>query len=364
MMHIKTDRAALADALTWVAQAIAKKPPSPSLGGIRMEAADGVVSLTAFDYEVSHTARVEADVLTAGECLVPGHFARTLVAGLRSADVELEHKSSGLAILGGRSAYTLPQLPIDEYPSIPSMPPAMGDLDAAYLVDALRVSTHAVDDGSPHETVRGLRLETAGDILNIVGMDRFRIGAVELAWPGSPFAATVPAKTFLAAAKGMHGAVTIAADENSVGLADANRTVVQRTFGPGFNTIWGQMLDAQPDAPGITVDLSDFLDAVKRAGTLGADVFSPIDISFGGEELRITVDVTDVGAGSDVIFGEASGKAEGLLSATYLADALGVMPGDEVRVSQTLHGQARMWRLDPVGHPHIKLALMGRRGKS
>jgi DNA polymerase III sliding clamp (beta) subunit (PCNA family) len=44
----------------------------PVLGGVRVSASEGVVRLSAFDYEKQHTAAIEATIGDEGECVVPG----------------------------------------------------------------------------------------------------------------------------------------------------------------------------------------------------------------------------------------------------------------------------------------------------
>ena len=70
-MKFQVDRDALAEALAWVARALPTRPVVPVLSGLRLEAADGL-TLSCFDYEVSATAQIEAEVAEPGTVIVPG----------------------------------------------------------------------------------------------------------------------------------------------------------------------------------------------------------------------------------------------------------------------------------------------------
>ena len=57
-MKFQVERDALADAVGWAARGLPNRPPVPVLAGVLLEAdAEGTLTLSAFDYEVS--ARVE-----------------------------------------------------------------------------------------------------------------------------------------------------------------------------------------------------------------------------------------------------------------------------------------------------------------
>jgi DNA polymerase-3 subunit beta len=355
-MKITASRPALADALNWVAQAIAKKPLSPVMSGLKITASGDRLHLAAFDYEVSHEAFVTADVASEGECLVSAAFMRSIVAKMRAKDVELVLDDDTLTVRSGRSAYSTRVLKLGDYPSLPKTPPKVGSIDASDLLGGLGVVVHPIDDGSVHEQVRGLRIEADED-LELVGMDRFRIATAALPWDGEKVALTVPSKAFHAAAKGMNGAVEIGASESAVGLTDEHRRVTIRLYEAGYTPLWRQMLAPVPNASTAVLDAAEFSDAVKRAGTLASEVLW-IGVAFRDGELHIDVDGAEVGSGTDVLEAETTGEASGFLRPDHLAAALDVVPSGRVRVSRLAAGKP--WQINPIDHPSIRLAVMGK----
>ena len=357
-MKIRADRRELADALTWVASALPKRPAVPVLSSVRVTAAGDTVTLSSFDYEVSHVARVPAELADPGELLAPGAFTRSLVSGLRSKEVELASDGAELTISGGRSSYQTRTLNLADYPNLPDAPASLGVIGADDLLAAVAVVEHAVDDASPHEQVRGLRMVAADGLLTFVGMDRFRIAVVELAWPGEDFAITVPARSLLAATKGLSGPVQIGVTEGSFGLTDASRTVVLRPFSEGYNTMWSNAI-APTEGAAATLPADEMLSAVKRAGGLSDDVHAAVNVTIEDSAVRIDVNVDDVGAGSEVLDASTTGDgATGLLNAAYLSALLATIPGGDVTLTRPASN--RPWLLAPTDHPHIRLALMGR----
>ena len=49
-MKVEIDSAALADAVAWTTRVIDARPASPILAGIQLEAIDGTLQLSAFNY--------------------------------------------------------------------------------------------------------------------------------------------------------------------------------------------------------------------------------------------------------------------------------------------------------------------------
>jgi len=86
-MKFQVERDALADALAWVARALPSRPVVPVLSGLRLEAGDGL-TLSCFDYEVSATAHLDADVAEPGAVLVPGRLLAEITRSLPALAVD------------------------------------------------------------------------------------------------------------------------------------------------------------------------------------------------------------------------------------------------------------------------------------
>jgi DNA polymerase III sliding clamp (beta) subunit (PCNA family) len=75
-VKFRVERDVLAEAVTWVARGLPVRPAVPVLAGVLVEAgADGTLTLSAFDYEVSARVTVAAEVSEAGH----GAGARSIV---------------------------------------------------------------------------------------------------------------------------------------------------------------------------------------------------------------------------------------------------------------------------------------------
>jgi DNA polymerase III subunit beta len=73
-MKVRVGREVLAEAVGWVARGLPGRPTVPILAGMVVEAGDGQVTLSGFDYESSGRVSVPAEVADDGRFLVSGRL--------------------------------------------------------------------------------------------------------------------------------------------------------------------------------------------------------------------------------------------------------------------------------------------------
>ena len=83
-MKVEVNSQALADAVAWTTRVIDARPATPILAGIRLEAIDGTLQLSAFNYAISARHHIEAGVDEAGSVLVQGKLLADITKSLRS----------------------------------------------------------------------------------------------------------------------------------------------------------------------------------------------------------------------------------------------------------------------------------------
>ena len=353
-MKIRAERAPLADALAWVAQAIAKNPASPALSGIRLTAQGSTLTASAFDYDRAHTARVDVDADSEGECLIHGNFLRAIVGAMSSSEVGLT-LDGNLTIKSGGSRYRTQPLRVEDYPTVPALPAAAGEAGASDLTAAVNAVKHPIDDGSPFPAVRGLRIE-GGNELDLFGMDRFRLARAVVPWKWTTdLAATVHSGTFVAAVKGMSGSVTLRAEDGLFGLSDATRAVTMRTYADEYSPKWRSFLEVNLEDPTISLDSGDLKDAIKRVRELNIADESAITVAFGDGQLTIDAHTDGIGDGTESVEGETEGSASRGFNPRLLTDALTAAPDGPM----TIHAGAKgLWIFQPADRDHLTFAVM------
>jgi DNA polymerase-3 subunit beta len=179
--HARLDADVLAGAAGWVAAALPARPAVPAFGGMLLRVDGGRLTLSGFDHEVSSGADLDLVDGSDGVTLVPGRLFARIVGALPRRPVSLTVDGSAVVLTCATARFTLPVLPVDDFPALPAAPPVVGTVDAAaFAAEVARVALAASRD----ETVPVLatvRIELDDD-LTLVAIDRYRLAVGRLAW--------------------------------------------------------------------------------------------------------------------------------------------------------------------------------------
>src|SRR6516162_4502666 len=183
-------RESFADAVSWVAKNLPARPAVPVLSGVLLSGSDQGLTISGFDYEVSAEAQVAAEIACPGTVLVSGRLL---------SDV------NRVALTCGNARFSLPTMPVEDYPTLPALPEGTGSLPADLFAEAIGQVAIAAGRDDTLPMLTGIRVEISGDTVVLAATDRFRLAVRELTWsalaPDTEAAVLVPAKTLSEAAK-------------------------------------------------------------------------------------------------------------------------------------------------------------------
>lgn len=225
-MKFRVDRDVFADAVAWAARSLPVRPSAPVLAGLLIEARDGSnggLVLSTFDYETSCRATLTAEVSDEGSALVSGRLLADICRSLPAKPVDVMLDGARVSLTCGSARFSLQTMPVEDYPSIPSMPAATGTVPSEAFAHAVAQAVTAAGRDDMLPVLTGVRLEIEGDTIALLATDRFRLAQRELAWtPGQPdasLAALVPAKVLGDTAKSLTAGpeVTIALSATGTG---------------------------------------------------------------------------------------------------------------------------------------------------
>ncbi|WP_017615737.1 DNA polymerase III subunit beta [Nocardiopsis salina] len=311
-MRLRLDRDAFADAVAWTARALPARPAVPVLAGMRLEAPEDSPSLrlSGFDYEVSTRASVRAEVDEGGSALIPGRLLAEIVRNLPEGPVEIRSEGSRVLISGGAARFTLITMPLEDYPSLPGMPPRIGSVPAQALTQAVRQVTPAASRDDTLPMLTGAYLDFSGDSLSVVATDRYRIAVRELWWLPSDtsidVAALVPARTLSDTVRGLvtgenvdialstvtvGEGVSLSPGEGMIGFESGERRTTTRLIDSDFVKYRSWFPAGFSGRAHVTV--APLLEAVKRVA-LVADRTTPLRLAFSEDEV-----VLEAGSGDD-----------------------------------------------------------------
>ncbi|MFG1867902.1 DNA polymerase III subunit beta [Micromonospora arborensis] len=319
-MKFRVERDALAEAVAWTAKSLPNRPSVPVLAGVMLRVTDGNLRVSGFDYEVSSQVTVEVQGDADGAALVSGRLLAEITKALPAKPVDIAAVGAHLELVCGSARFTLPTMPVEDYPALPEMPQSAGTVDAAAFATAVSQVAIAAGRDETLPMMTGVRVELSGNTLSMLATDRYRLALREIQWqPDDPevsFNALVPARTLNDTAKALGplgGEVTLAlaqgaAGEGMVGLAGGTRRTTSRLL-DGANYPPVRSLFPATHNAAARVPVSTLIEVVKRVA-LVAERATPVLLSFSADGL-----VVEAG-------GSEEARASEAMEATFTGDPL------------------------------------------
>ena len=229
------DAPRLAAATAWVARHISARPQVAVLGGIRLDLADRELTISAFDYDVSATWRldVNADPDCRASALVSGRLLAELVKTFPDKPVNVTADDAALSVVCASVKLTLPLMAVDEYPTLPTVADAIGVVDGEVLAAAAeRVVPATV--GAALAELTGVHATWAADGVRLIGTDAYRFALASIDWrpagPNVDAVTLVPGAVLADVARAFADEpdVQVGATEGLISFTAGARTVVSR----------------------------------------------------------------------------------------------------------------------------------------
>lgn len=346
-MKFRVERDVLAEAVTWVARSLPNRPPVPVLAGVLMEAsADGTLTLSTFDYEVSARITVAAEVGEAGTALVLGRLLADISRNLPDRPVDVTTDGAKVQVTCGSSRFALLQMPAGEYPTLPTSPESSGSVDGTVFTQAVQQVQIAADRGDTLPILTGVRVEIEGEKMTLLATDRYRLAMRELVWQprtsDASHVALIPARTLSDTAKALGAAGSI---EVALGAATAGGSSGLVGFEAGQRHTTSRLLDGEyPKVAKIFPTTSEteavvgtevLTEAVKRVA-LVTERNTPVRLRFSEGQVTIEAGTGDDAQASEAIEATVQGpELEVAFNPGYLLDGLGVLGTTFTRLSFT-----------------------------
>jgi len=345
-MKIRVERDGLADAVAWVARSLPSRPPVPVLGGVLLDAgSDGTtdaLTVSGFDYEVSARVEVDASIGSPDRALVSGRLLADITKALPAHPVDIAVDGSRATITCGSARFSLPTMPVEDYPQLPAQPALAGEVAGDAFGQAVTQVAVAAGKDDTLPMLTGMRLEISGSSLTLVATDRFRLAMREFAWEPAEglddAAVLVPARTLAEAAKslGASGAkvsVGLASSEGMLGLAGSGRYTTSRLLDAEFPP-YRQLLPAQHSSRAV-IGVSPLSEAIKRV-SLVAERGTQVRLEFADGSLRLSAGGDDEGSAEEELQVDYEGEPVTIaFNPGYLVDGLGALHADRAELTFT-----------------------------
>lgn len=284
---------ALADAAGFAAKAISARPPVPVLAGLLIEAQQGGLRISGFDYEKSARTQVAADVAEPGTVLLQGKMFTDIIRkfGKKPVTVSVDEKKATLT--AGSAVFTMYSMPASEFPPMPDLPAIAGAVDGDVFAAAVNQVIGAASTDGTLPILAAVQMVTEGDTLTLRSTDRYRLAEVEIPWKpsGADLELLLPAAWLNATVKTLAGESSILADGNVVGIRTGNRATTSNVVDGDYPKIKALFPDSFHTE--VTVDRGVLADVLGRV-SLVAERNTPVRLTTEGSFL-----IVDAGTGED-----------------------------------------------------------------
>ena len=340
-MRFTCEKSMLVQGLNIAGRTVAQKSSLSVLEGLLCRAGVGV-SLTGYNMETAITYTVEAEVADPGVCILPaklfGDIIRRLPEGPVTVVVDDNYK---VAIRSGYASFNISAEAAEDYPELPDVNTGRGiRIPQNALKDLISGTIFAVSENQGRPIHTGVKFEVENDKISAIAVDGFRLAR-------RTYHAETPTErelSFVVPASGLKEVEKILTDseENAIFtlgpkhiLFDiGNATLVCRLLEGDFLD-WRKVVPTNCPVK-LVAHVSDLASSMERVGLIVSEKYkSPVRCVFSDQVLQLRTNTT-IGAAEDrcSIAGDG-GELEIGFNVRYLADALRVIPSEEVVLELT-----------------------------
>lgn len=343
-MRFRVERDALADAVAWSARSLPSRPPLPLLAGLVLTVTGSELRVSGFDYEVSTVAALDISAGEDGTALVSGRLLAEITRSLPAQPVAVQTDGARVVLTCGSARFTLPTMPVADYPELPVMPPLCGSIGSDAFAAAVGAVAVAAGRDDTLPVLTGVRIEVSTGELTLAATDRYRLAVRTLPWQASTeiesTSALVPARTLAETAKSLTAGaeVGIALEPSSagagmIGFEGGRRRATTRLLDGEFPR-YRALLPTETAAVA-RLDTGALVESVRRVA-LVAQRTAPVHLTFGPGELVLEAGGTDEAQASEALPASFDGEPMTIaFNPAFLLDGLGAIDSDTVTMSFT-----------------------------
>ena len=334
---------ALTDSVNWVSRSLSTRPIMTALLGIVIDVQNDV-TLSASDLETSAKSSFNADIKEKGRVLVPGRLLSEIARALPNKPVSFTLDGSRVLVVAGSAKFTLPTLPINEYPNLPTLPETSGIIASDIFATAVNQVAIAAGRDESLPTLTGIHVDISGETISLAATDRYRLAVCEINWtPTNPELTT----SALLRARTLADAARTIATTKELSFAIAPTTATDRLI--GFQTDSKSMTSRQLDGTfppyrhllpvestaTAVIEVAKLLDSVRRVA-LVADKNIPLRLKFNGQSLQLEAGAGDDAQATEEIDISYTGEANDIaFNPQFLTDGLNALGTTYVNMAFT-----------------------------
>ena len=340
-MRFTCEKNMLVTGLNITGRTVAQKSSLSVIEGILCRAGHNL-SLTGYNMETAITYEIDAEVTDVGECILPaklfGDIIRRLPEGPVTVVVDENFKVS---IRSGYASFTISAESADDYPELPDVNEGKAvRIPQNKLKELISGTIFAVSDNQSRPIHTGVKFEVTEDSISAVAVDGFRLARRTY----RPDGGTGRQLSFVVPAAGLKEVEKILTDtEEDAAFTLGPKHILYQLGNATLvcRLLEGEFLDWRRVVPvnspvKLTAHVSDLSSSIERVCLIVSEKYkSPVRCVFSAQVLLLRTSTT-IGAAEDRCAIAGAGKELEIgFNVRYLADALRVIPSEEVVMELT-----------------------------
>jgi len=340
-MRFTCEKSMLVQGLNIVGRTVAQKSSLSVLEGILCKAGMGL-NLTGYNMETAITYNVDAEVTEAGSCILPARLFGDIIRRLPEGPVTVVVDDSfKVSIRSGYASFTISAENAEDYPELPDVNSGRSiQIPQNKLKELISGTIFAVSENQGRPIHTGVKFEVADDSISAIAVDGFRLA--RRTWHlESPIGREL---SFVVPAAGLKEVEKILTDsEEEAAFTLGPKHILFQIGGATLvcRLLEGDFLDWRKVVPTncpvkLTAHVSDLAASIERVGLIVSEKYkSPVRCVFSDQVLQLRTNTT-IGAAEDRCAIAGDGKELEIgFNVRYLADALRVIPSEEVVLELT-----------------------------
>jgi DNA polymerase III subunit beta len=363
-LKLKTKLEDLVSKLSVVSRAVSTRGAIPALSGVLLNAAEGRVTISATDNDMSLETSLEAEVDADGSVLLPGRLFAEVTRSLAGPAVEIETREAerDVEIRSDSSSFHLRVLSAEDFPKLPEASPDSNlKIAAATLAASIDLVARAASRDDMRPVLTGVLVSGSGSEMTMVATDSYRLAVkrTELESDlGGEIEANIPARALrelgrILASEGVEEvAISLLANQAvfEAGPIMLTTRLIDGQF-PNFRQLLPESYEHDVRLP-----RSDFLDVARRVSQL-AQRNAPLRLSFASGELTVAAETPDVGDAVETMPASFEGEALEIgFNPEFLKEGIESVEGEEILVR--LISPLRPGLLQPVEGDDFRYLVM------
>ena len=340
-MRFTCEKNMLVQGLNIASRTVAQKSSLSVIEGILCRAGADL-TLTGYNMETAITYQIDAEISDTGECILPaklfGDIVRRLPEGPVTVLVDENYKVS---IRAGYASFSISAESAEDYPELPDVNTGRGlRIPQKALKELISGTIFAVAENQGRPIHTGVKFEVANESISAIAVDGFRL-ARRTYHPETP---TNRELSFVVPAAGLKEVEKIVTDSEEDAVFTLGPKHILYQIGAATlvcRLLEGDFLDWRKVVPTncpikLVVHVSDLASSIERVGLMVSEKYkSPVRCVFSDQVLLLRTNTT-IGAAEDrcSIAGNGNDLEIGF-NVRYLADALRVVPSEEVVLELT-----------------------------